>query len=533
MRITFHGAAGGAVTGSCFLIEHRDKRFLVDCGLFQGSKELANRNYGPFPFDPRSIDAVFLTHAHIDHSGLLPKLVRHGFRGPIYATPPTADLLRIMLPDCAHIQESEVERLNRKRARKGEPLLEPIYTTEDAHRAASLVRTVEQRSHFDPGGGLDVSYWPAGHMLGAATVVVEAAADGERLRVAFSGDLGHEDQALIVDPSEIPAPDYVVMESTYGDRNRDKGEDRFERLGQIVRETFARGGNVVIPAFAVGRSQEVLYGLHRLIRQGEISPKQIFLDSPLAIEATEIFCSHIDRFDEEAKRFAAITNQCPLHMRELTMTRTAEESMAINRIKSGAVILAPSGMCEAGRIKHHLKHNLWRETCSVVFVGYQAAGTLGRRILDGEPIVRIHGEPVKVRAQIHSLDGFSAHADQGELLAWASRIQPAPRAFYLVHGENPAREALAALLRERLDAVVHLPELDERIEVTPRRVTCLEEGVSVPEEEPAARLWKASERLRASLDRLERAGVSESEVDDLIAAIERARKLADAMLAKR
>ena len=532
MRITFAGAAGGVVTGSCFVVEHRDKRFLVDCGMFQGSKELANRNYGPFPFDPRSIDAVFLTHAHIDHSGLLPKLVRLGFDGPIYATPPTSDLLEIMLPDSAHIQETEVARKNRNAIRKGEPLITPIYTTEDAIKTCKLVQKVEPRTHFEPCEGLHVSYWPAGHMLGAASIVFDAAQDRGRVRVAFSGDLGGDGQALIVDPSEIPPPDYVVMESTYGDRTREKGEDRFERLGQIVRETFARGGNVIIPAFAIGRAQEVLYGLHRLIKRGDINPKQIFLDSPLAIEATEIFCNHIDRFDEEARRFAEMTEYCPLYMRELALTRTPEESMAINRIKSGAVILSASGMCEAGRIKHHLKHNLWRENCSVVFVGYQAVGTLGRRILDGEPIVRIHGEPVKVRARIHSLDGFSAHGDQRELLDWAAKINPSPRAFYLVHGEEPARKAFAALLREKLNATVYLPTLDEEVELTQARAARIAPGTTVTDGEAAARLWEASERLRASLNRLEREAVSPDEIDALIKAIERSREMADALIAK-
>lgn len=507
MKITFHGAAG-VVTGSCFLVETDAHKFLVDCGMFQGSKALAARNYEPFPFDPKSIDAVLLTHAHIDHSGLLPKLVRLGFSGPIYATLPTADLLRIMLPDSAHIQESEVERLNRKRSRRDEPLLTPIYTREDAYSTCERVVPVKLNEAMRLWDELDVTFSGAGHVLGAAMITVAHGSGSERVSVAFTGDLGPSSQTLLKEPGTLHDVDVLVMESTYGNRMRRQDEDRYEKLAQIVRETLARKGNVVIPSFAIGRSQEILYGLHRLVQEGELDPGRIFLDSPLAIEATEIFCTHVESFDQEARHFAQETDECPLYLNDLTLTRTAQESMAINRIRSGAVIISASGMCEAGRIKHHLRHNLWRKECSVVFVGYQAEGTLGRRIVSGDSEVRIHGEEVQVRAQVHSLEGFSAHADQEELVAWAARLDPKPRQIYLVHGEDPARNALSERLTQELGLNVALPLLGEQVTCTAGEIAKTAPGVLSDGTAEAARLWHSVDHLKRLIDRLERSDLA-------------------------
>lgn len=527
MQLTFYGAAQ-VVTGSCFLLEAGSLRLLIDCGLFQGSKALNERNYGAFPFSPQSIDAVLLTHAHIDHSGLLPKLVRHGFRGPIYATAPTRDLLGIMLADSAHIQESEVERLNRRRARRGQPLLEPIYTTKDAEKACSLVKPVSMGTTFRIGQDVTVGFWPAGHMLGAASITVEYSPPGEPpQRIAFSGDIGVEAQPLIVDVANLPAVDTVVMESTYGNRPRHRNEDRYNQLADIIRRTFARGGNVIIPAFAVGRVQDLLYGLHRLIHAGELDPTRIIVDSPLAANATEIFCNHLESLDEEAQRFASIVGDCPLYLRDLRITRSVEESKEINKIRSGAVIISSSGMCDAGRIKHHLRHNLWRKECSVVMVSYQAAGTLGRRLVDGASVVRIHGEPVRVEAEIHSIDGFSAHADQQELINWVKGFPEPPKRLYLVHGEPEAQEALAARITTEMNIPVFRPQLDETVVLTPTAVETVAAGTSPADASAEHRLWEAFAGLKERLDALEREGAPQEVIEAVIEALHEARRLAD------
>lgn len=522
------------MTGSCFLLEAGDKRILIDCGLFQGSKALNERNYGDFPFDPRSIDAVLLTHAHIDHSGLLPKLVRLGFRGPIYTTPPTKDLLEIMLADSAYIQESEVARKNRKRLRQGLPPLTPIYTGEDAAKTIELVVTQPMSKPFTIFSDITVGFWPAGHMLGAASITVEhRPPHGPPTSIAFSGDIGGEDQPLLVDAAPTPPVDFIVMESTYGDRPRERDDDRYHRLAEIVKETFARGGNVIIPAFAVGRVQDLLYGLHRLIHSGELDPANIFVDSPLAAKATDIFCHHVESFDEEARRFANVVGDCPLYLRALRLTRTVEESMALNRIRSGALIISSSGMCDAGRIKHHLRHNLWRPECSIVFVSYQAQGTLGRRILDGEPKVRIHGESVTVKAQIHQLEGFSAHADQQELIDWVQRFESPPKHIYLVHGEPDAQSVLKQKLVEKTGLPVSIPQLGETVELTATAAERVRPGQSLEEAHATVALWDAFNHLKEVLDQLERTGAPQSTIDRIVAQLHDVRQLAASASATR
>lgn len=534
MQLTFHGAAG-MVTGSCFLLEAAGRRILIDCGLFQGSKALNERNYGPFPFDPKSIDMVLLTHAHIDHSGLLPKLVRHGFQGPIYTTTPTKDLLEIMLTDSAYIQEAEVRRLNKRRARQRLPLLEPIYTTQDAQGACRLVKTRPFHQPFVLAPNLTACFWPAGHMLGAASITIEHRPKGGKPhRIAFSGDLGVQDHPLVVDVSPLPAVDTLVMESTYGARARVRNDDRYEKLAQIIRDTFAKGGNVIIPAFAVGRVQDLLYGLHRMIHDGELDPAKIFVDSPLAAKATDIFCRHVEEFDEEARRFSHIVGDCPLYLRDLRITQSVDESKALNDIESGAVIISSSGMCEAGRIKHHLRHQLWRPECSVVIVSYQAEGTLGRRLVDGAETVRIHGRTVKVAAQIHNLEGFSAHADQQELIDWVKQMPKPPGRIFLVHGEPEARETLGRLLEEQIKVPVFAPELDDRVDLTSKEIIGVPRARQDFYTAPSfAHVWETISALRHDLDRLERAGASAKDVDSIAAALADARQAVQNILSGR
>ncbi len=533
MRIRFYGAAQ-TVTGSCHMVEANGRRVLVDCGLFQGSKALQERNYGQFPFSPDEIDAVLVTHAHIDHTGLLPKLTKMGWRGPIYATSPTRDLCSVMLPDSAYIQEMEVERKNRKLARQGKSLLQPIYTVDDATRCLLQFKQVEYHHPFAAVPGINVTFLPAGHILGSAILHIEARGNGNAsTSVVFSGDLGPPDRPIVPDPEPPGSADYIVMESTYGDRHREAEEDEFPLLAKIIADTFARGGNVIIPAFAIERTQNILYGLNRLVHQGTLAPGQIYVDSPLAVEATEIFARHVDLFDEEAQRFRKVAGDIPLYFPNLRLVRTVQESMALNKIKKGAVIISASGMCEAGRIKHHLKHNLWRPECSVVFVGYQAMGTLGRRILDGEPVVRIHGEEVRVKAAIHHLKGFSAHAHQEDLVAWASSFTSPPRGIFLVHGEESALTALQAILRAKLQVPVEIPaplaqfELEEKpAEVESGQVVGAADVLS-----PS--LWGATRRLLAALHELERADLSQQEMTSVLSELEALRARLDATARRR
>ncbi len=460
VRLSFHGAAS-TVTGSCFLVEHGNTRFLVDCGMFQGNKTIRELNYRPFPFVPEKLAFVLLTHAHIDHSGLLPKLTKKGFPGPVHATAATCDLLGFMLPDSGHIQESEVEHLNKRNRRRGRPLVEPIYTRADAEATLRQLVPCDYGRWFEPAAGIRARFWNAGHILGSASIEIEIDRGGERpLRLLFSGDLGPDEKAFHDRPAAPSGLDYVVMESTYGDREREDRtiEERREHLRREVAEALARGGNLVIPAFAVERTQELLYALTWLMHRGRIPKAPIFIDSPLATRVTRVFAAHRDELHEVED--PGLMFESPF----LRFTETVEESRAINRITGGAIIMAASGMCDAGRIRHHLRHNLWRPECTVLFVGYQAPGTLGHLILSGEKRVRIHGQEIAVRARIRSIEGYSAHADRGELLAWAEARRPIGGTLFLDHGEEPALEALRdALIARGLPAArIVVPELDER-----------------------------------------------------------------------
>jgi metallo-beta-lactamase family protein len=463
--LTFCGAAG-TVTGSCSLIENSNVRFLIDCGLYQGNKSVKQLNIQPFPFDPGAISFLVLTHAHIDHSGLIPKLVKAGFEGPIYATRATADLLEFMLPDSASIQESNAKRHNRKRRRRNLPEIEPVYGSEDASRALRQLQPVEYESWFEPAAGVHIRYWNAGHILGSASaeLKLDATASGNPLRMLFSGDLGPDEKVFHPEPDAPEGFDYIVCESTYGGRDRDDYTlaQRRATLRDELRQGLERGGNVVIPSFAVERSQELLHDIGVLLAKREIPKATVFLDSPLARKATEVFIRHAASLED-----VDVPPEDLFRDPNFRLVQTVDESKAINQIKSGAIIISASGMCDAGRIQHHLINNIWRRESTVLFVGYQAPGTLGHVLTSGVKDVRIHGKEFKVRAAIRRIGNYSAHADQRELADWIIERSPVVGRLFLNHGEDDARRALRDLLSERgidLEKIV-LPAFDEHYEL--------------------------------------------------------------------
>lgn len=469
MKISFHGAAGG-VTGSCYLVECAGLRVLVDCGLYQGGRELREENAEPFGFEPEEIDFVLLTHAHLDHCGRLPLLQSRGFRGEIIASGATRDLARLVLLDSAGIQEADARRRQRRAERRGKrrkrgkrgEAEEPLYTTLDAiDTMDAFGRTASYGKPLALAPGLTATFLDAGHILGASSVFLELEEKGRRRKILFSGDLGYSGRPILRDPEAPPAADVVIMESTYGNRQHKPLESSVEELYEAITGTFARGGNVIIPSFALERAQEVLYHLREGVEAGRLpTAMQVFLDSPMAISATEIFRRHPECYDDEASKLFR-EGRDPFQLPGLHFTHETAESMAINRIAGGAVIIAGSGMCTGGRVRHHLKHNLWRPESSVVFVGFAARGTLGRRIIDGEKRVAIFDEQIPVRARVHTLGGFSAHADQAELLTWHAKTGK-PEVTFVVHGEEETRQLFAKMLKA---ARVEIPALHETFEL--------------------------------------------------------------------
>lgn len=444
MRVTFGGGAG-EVTGSSHVIAGAGVAGLVDCGMFQGGSEAKDKNQGPFPARPRDIDFVILTHAHIDHCGRLPLLLRRGFAGPVYATPATCDLCRVMLLDSAHIQETDAEWSSRKARRAGREPVEPLYTTHDAEEALGRLHPVPYRREFAVGGGLRFRFDDAGHILGSA--FIEVLGDGGRPEVVFSGDVGNRGKPIIRDPEEASGAPLLVIEGTYGERAHEPAARVQELVVEVLARTHEAGGNVIIPAFAVGRTQELLYLLNDLREAEKIPDMPVYLDSPLAIAATEVFAKHPECYDVEALARRRAGDD-PLGFPGLRLVHSAEESRRLNDA-SGGVIVAASGMADAGRVRHHLKHNLWRRESSVLLVGFQAAGTLGRQLLEGADSVHVLGEEIAVRAKIYAIDALSAHADRDGLLAWVGAMTRPPDRAFIVHAEPPAAESLAAALRER------------------------------------------------------------------------------------
>ena len=447
--LTFHGAAG-TVTGSCFEIGFARRRVLVDCGLFQGPRSLEALNFAPFAFDPARIDAVVLTHAHLDHCGLLPRLVAEGFGGPIWCTEATRDLLGIMLPDAARIHEQEAERRNRRADRADEPPIVPLYTEADAEAALALARPVALETQFEVTPGFQARLWNAGHILGSASVELFVGASS----LLFSGDLGPDNKSFHLDPMGPRGIDHLLCESTYGDRSRDRItiEQRRDLLEAEVAEARRHGGNLIIPVFALERTQELLLDLAALIDSGRAPRLQVFIDSPLASRATEIFRKHRGELQD-------VNRDDAFRHAGFHFVQSVDQSIALNRI-SGAVILSASGMCEAGRIRHHLRHNLPRRDSTILFVGFQAQGTLGRTILEGARRVRISGRDVAVRARIRRIDSYSAHADRGELIAWVKARQPVKGGLFLTHGEPGALRSLGEGTTA-LAPTVLIPEIGE------------------------------------------------------------------------
>ncbi len=453
MKIKFCGASTG-VTGSCHLLTSGEHKILLDCGQFQGGKAQDALNYEKFPFEPSEIECVVLSHAHIDHCGRLPLLTKRGFEGKIYCTDATADLLSVMLKDSAYIHEKETEWKNRKAERAGREQVEPLYTIEDAEKALSLVSPILYDQQIEINPDMKIVFNDAGHILGSAITELWVTEDDKESKIVFSGDLGMEGRPILRDPTYIKKADYVIMETTYGNRIHKELGSGVEKLIEIILNTTRRGGNVVIPSFAVGRTQELIYELNRFYDSNNEYRKEldkifVYVDSPMATTATEIFRRNAQVFDEETREYI-LKGDNPLEFKNLKFTRSSKESQDLNFNKEPKIIISASGMCEAGRIRHHLKHNLWNPKNSIVFVGYQGQGTLGRSLVEGIKMVTLFGEEIQVNAEIHNLEGFSGHADQNGLFAWLAHFEQKPKQIFLVHGEEESKKDFAKLVNEKL-----------------------------------------------------------------------------------
>jgi len=462
MELEFFGAAG-QVTGSCHILRVGGKTLLLDCGLVQGSRREEATNRDPFPFPPDMIDAVILSHAHIDHSGRLPLLVKQGYAGPIYTQNATRDLCDILLADAASLAERDADYENRKRARRDDEPIEPLLTRADASAAVDAMRGLKYGQRHEVLPGVTLRYQDAGHILGSAVVELELVVGDVRRKLVFSGDLGQYDMPILNDPVAVPEADLVLMESTYGDRLHRDRDATLEEIGEIIKTARHDRGNILIPAFAIGRSQDILYYLATHFDEWELDRWKVFLDSPMAIRASRVYWDYPHLYDEEATELRRKIRSMP-ELRNLFLTESTEESMAINRIESGAIVIAGSGMCNGGRIVHHLKRNVGRKECHVIIPGYQAHGTLGRRLVDGDPTIKIHGNLYPVRAHIHTVGGLSAHADRDDLMRWLAGFTTRPEVF-LVHGEQDSLDALRTHVTNTLGLSVQVAEPGMKVDL--------------------------------------------------------------------
>ncbi len=463
IKLQFLGGAEN-VTGSSHLVDINGARILVDCGFFQ-ERDLQGRNWEPFAFEPASLDAVVLTHGHLDHCGLLPRLVREGFAGPILATSATADIAEIVMRDAAHIQAEDAafkKRRHEKEGKVSEFGYDPLYTAQDVDRVIPLFSKIDFRSKTKISQGVTIEFTKAGHILGAASVRIMGERHGKTRSVVFSGDIGRPNTPILQDPEPFESGDVVCMESTYGNRVHKKASSISDTLVRVIQAAVKAGGNVVIPSFAIERTQELLYRLGHLLREGKIPAVPVFVDSPMAVKVTEVFRRHPELFDEETQARIASGNH-PCDFEGLHLTNTVEESKSLNTRKGTSIIIAGSGMCTGGRIKHHLRNNLERPESTILFVGYQAQGTLGRQILEGANQVRLFGQMVPVYARITKVNGMSAHADQNELLAWLKGQKEAPSAVFMIHGEVDAAQALADLVTRDLKVTAHVAKRSEEV----------------------------------------------------------------------
>ena len=517
MKITFLGAAK-TVTGSNFLVEAAGKKFLVDCGMYQGKVTEEFENSDPFLYDVNSIDFMLLTHAHIDHSGRIPKLYNEGFRGNIYATKATCDLCEIMLPDSGHIQEVEVVWKNKKRIRQGEKALPPLYTAEDAYKCLEIFKPVDYDDIVEIDDNISVRFNDAGHMLGSSIIEVWVTEDGKTKKIVFTGDLGNNDLPLLDSPTMISNADYLVMESTYGNRLHIRNDDKAKMFLDIVSETLDNGGRVIIPSFAVGRTQEILYEIDKLkeefsqdeefARKYETLMKvPVYVDSPLAISATEVYKKNVDLFEDEIKEKKKRGDN-PLEFNGLQFTQTAEESKALNQDTRPAIILSASGMCDVGRIKHHLKHNLWNPKSTILFVGYQAPGTLGRSIVEGAKKVKIFGEEIAVNARVEYIEGYSGHADQTWLLNFIYSFTNPPKHVFLVHGEPEGQLELKEKIEQTSECKVIIPNFGDSFE--------LEETPKLLEQTKEIELYRKEFRRVDLLDRIEALKENIADIENVI-----------------
>ena len=465
-NLTFYGAVDG-VTGSAYILQTRDTTILLECGLIQGGRKAEQANRAAFPFDIKKLDAVVLSHAHLDHSGRIPKMVAQGYDGPIYMTNPTRELLDIMLKDSAFLSMRDAEWENRRRRRSGNKKIEPLYTLDDVDATLPLCTGIAYGQQQEIATGVAVCFRDAGHILGSAIVEIIVSQQGVERKLVFSGDLGNSSAALLRDPQTIETADVLLMESTYGNRDHRPMTDTLAEFEGIIEQASENGGNILIPSFSVGRTQEIIFRLGEMYQQGRLKQQAIFLDSPMAISTTQVYERYQKLFNQEDKNVLAdgrTAGTLEAFLPALRFSRSTEESMAINRIEAGAIIIAGSGMCTGGRIRHHLKHNLWRRNAHVLIVGFQAAGTTGRKLVDGAKSLKLAGEEIVVKAQIHTLGGFSAHAGQSQLLDWANHFtQPRPRMF-LVHGEHEAKQALQQKLRDQ-DWQVTIPKYEQTITI--------------------------------------------------------------------